>query len=165
MNLHTYTESKGHSPFNWLTALTASVITWSDLQHRAGDWVTCACGNQCSIISRSSNGRPMDPLLAQLGGAEGFYGAISSRDAKLALHYLDLIETHSSHLIADALPEAIRRIKEKKTGLKVRQAREVKELKARHDQEARNLKARHDQEARNLKNEIDIFNKNFPGSV
>lgn len=41
---------------------------FKEIERRAVDWVTCACGNQCSVIPRCSVGRPIDSILAQLGG-------------------------------------------------------------------------------------------------
>jgi hypothetical protein len=152
--MKTYSEVNGQAKFNWREALSAATINWSDLTNRAGGWVTCACGNQCSIIERRFDGQPVDVILSRLSGGYGFYGAVQSRNADLALHFLDLIETHSAKLISKALPEAIRRLKEKKVGLKTRQAREIKDMKARHALEAKTLKT-----------EIEEFNKNFPGSI
>jgi hypothetical protein len=108
MVIKTYSEVEGKEAFDWNKALSAKVIsikTWDELRHKAGDWVTCACGNQCAIIPRSSDtGRPLDELLATLGGGGGdggFYGAIVRRDKEEALHLLKLIELRSAYLIKE----------------------------------------------------------------
>lgn len=41
---------------------------WIRIMNNAMDWVTCACGNQCSIIRRDMDGHPLDSLLLDLGG-------------------------------------------------------------------------------------------------
>ena len=105
MAIKTYSEIWGREAFDWNKALSAKVIsikTWDELRHKAGDWVTCACGNQCAIIPRSESGRPLDELLATLGGKDfGFYGAIVRRDKEEALHLLKLIELRSAYLIKE----------------------------------------------------------------
>lgn len=100
----TYSEDQGKEAFDWKKALSAkriSEITWDELSRRAGDWVTCACGNQCAIIPRHENGEPKDKVLALLGGPQGFYDAIRERDKKYAIELLELIELRSEALIKE----------------------------------------------------------------
>lgn len=67
----TWAEKKGRKPFNWLEALESVTPTQDQtlgiLKAKAGDWPTCACGNQCAILERYVDGEPKDPILAQLG--------------------------------------------------------------------------------------------------
>ena len=98
----TYSEEKGEEVFDWNKALSAKRIsdkTWDELVKKAGDWVTCACGNQCAIIPRNEDGEPKDKVLTLLGGIEGFFGAIRNRDREYAIELLALIETRSEQLI------------------------------------------------------------------
>lgn len=71
--MKTYAEAAGKKPFDWNAALR---ILYSEMTHDkidemamfAGNWVTCACGNQCEIIPRIwSSAIPKDRLLAILG--------------------------------------------------------------------------------------------------
>lgn len=68
---------KGITPVNWIDALTKEQWSWEELKNMeraAGNWVTCACGNQCDIIPRKNwksadddFGQPDDPELYRLG--------------------------------------------------------------------------------------------------
>lgn len=101
-----YIETKGIKPFNWFKALTADKISdkkWEQYESLAGDWVTCACGNQCDIIPRNIEGTPSDNILRKLGGVDGFYGAVSEKDKESALHFLEAIEHRSRYLIKKEL--------------------------------------------------------------
>lgn len=60
-------------------------------------WVTCACGNQCSIIPRYENGAPRDFELSNLGS--NFYINVSERNYEQAEKTLAKIEIRSSELI------------------------------------------------------------------
>ena len=98
----TYSEDQGKEAFDWNKALSVENIsgkTWDELAQKAGDWVTCACGNQCAIIPRYEDGEPKDKVLSLLGSAEGFYGAIKDRDKKYAIELLEMIELRSAVLI------------------------------------------------------------------
>lgn len=108
--MKTYAETRGAAPFNWTQWLTQqeeliksgqplSEPEWEKAIERAADWVTCACGNQCAVIPRGSDGAPTDAVLTKLGGSEGFYKVIQQRNPTAALHYLSLIERHSAYLI------------------------------------------------------------------
>jgi hypothetical protein len=97
-----YSEDKGKEAFDWKKALSAKRISdkkWDELVKKAGDWVTCACGNQCAIIPRYEDGEPKDQILSLLGGLEGFFGAIRNRDKENAIDLLAMIEYRSEILI------------------------------------------------------------------
>ena len=107
----TYTEIREELPFNWLNALKALIENENNpenppdkeyldrLDNLAGDWVTCACGNQCSIIPRNAHGVPEDDNLRRLGYL--FYGQISSGKFKAALETLLQIEERSAQIISE----------------------------------------------------------------
>lgn len=97
--MKTYAEKKGEEKFDWHKALSEKDIDWDFLKKKAVSWVTCACGNQCSIIPRNDDDVPIDATLTRLGGEGGFYGAIKNKNAKLALDLLALIELRSKQLI------------------------------------------------------------------
>lgn len=69
-----YAKTQGERPFNWKRFLLKKRYTWDDLDNaywRATDWVTCACGNQCSIIPRGvqygwSSFQPAAPVDSRL---------------------------------------------------------------------------------------------------
>jgi len=67
--IETYAKSEGEKEFDWNKFLKKEKFTEEDLDNAeslASDWVTCACGNMCSIIPRKA-GRPLDKKLARLG--------------------------------------------------------------------------------------------------
>lgn len=97
--MKSYMEEKTGETFNWYEELKKENPDWETLKKKAGDWVTCACGNQCSIIPRNECGCPHDDVLEHLGGSEGFYGAVVDEDAEEAIHLLDMIEQRSAFLI------------------------------------------------------------------
>lgn len=69
--MKTYAESQGKRAFNWNKFLDKKKFSSKELyaaKLRAKSWVTCACGNQCSILDRDENdGEPRDIELAALG--------------------------------------------------------------------------------------------------
>ncbi len=101
--MKTYAQTRGDKSFNWNKFLNREYISeseWIKAEARAGSWVTCACGNQCSIIPRETNGMPKDKTLSTLGGGDGgFYSAIKNRDVESARHLLHMIELRSAFLI------------------------------------------------------------------
>lgn len=100
--MQTYSETKGKEPFDWNEFLNRENISPNDdvdAYIRAKNWTTCACGNQCSIIPRNSEGKPDDYILQQLGGDNGFYGAVKSKNWDEAKNFLALIEIRSAYLI------------------------------------------------------------------
>lgn len=77
------------------------------LEFKAQDWVTCACGNQCSIIPRDRwNGHPLDPQLFILGG--DFFMHIDNRNYAKAAVTLMEIEARSSELITEIRKEELK---------------------------------------------------------
>jgi hypothetical protein len=100
--MKTYSEEKGETPFNWFEFLSQEYISpsdWENARNRSSEWVTCACGNQCAIIPRESDGEPIDPILKMLGGGSGFHDAIIAKDSEKALEFLITIEERSKYLI------------------------------------------------------------------
>lgn len=74
------------------------------------DWVTCACGNQCSIIPRYEEsdcnyyeGSPKDDLLRELGIQ--FHSDIDDQNWVEAKNTLRAIERRSDELIQDIIKE------------------------------------------------------------
>jgi hypothetical protein len=88
---------------NWPMELTQETPRWPELQALAGNWVSCACGNQCSIIPRreDGDGYPLDRELKNLGMS--FYYAVREREVKRSLEVLNQIETRSAQLIKEIL--------------------------------------------------------------
>jgi hypothetical protein len=68
--MKTYTESRNETPFDWnefLNRKERSDAEWELAHLLSGDWVSCACGNQCDVIPRNDVGKPDDELLSELG--------------------------------------------------------------------------------------------------
>jgi hypothetical protein len=103
--MKTYREEQKGQAFDWNAFLNKKNITedeWYDAVELAKSWVTCACGNQCSIIPRDfTTGSPVDEKLKHLGGGYGFYGAIQNKNKKAAKQFLKKIEKRSTVLIAE----------------------------------------------------------------
>jgi hypothetical protein len=101
--MKTYAETKKKPKFNWYDFLNRAIkgnITESevaDAQDDANNWVTCACGNQCSIIPRDEDGEPWDNTLSDLGS--DFSYEIDDCKWKDALKILNKIEKRSALLI------------------------------------------------------------------
>ena len=70
---------------------------WNRLRVLSGQWVTCACGAQCAIIPRNTEGEPLDWELKQLGLA--FHTAIDLENRSEAFDILMDIETRSIKLM------------------------------------------------------------------
>lgn len=67
---NTYAASCHRKPFDWHAFLRRKTYTEASLRaanDRAGEWVTCACGNQCKVIPRLDDGEPIDDVLSDLG--------------------------------------------------------------------------------------------------
>jgi len=98
--LPTFTEVKGGESFDWnafLTAPTRTAADWRKASRLAENWVTCACGNQCSALPRRATNEPEDYKLKHYGTE--FTDAILAREVEVARFYLDAIETRSSELL------------------------------------------------------------------
>jgi len=68
--MKTYAETKGKAPFDWKAFLEKESYTKDELfyaKELAKNWVTCACGNQCDVIPRGYDGKPLDRRLKKLG--------------------------------------------------------------------------------------------------
>lgn len=71
--MKTYAEENEEEPFDWNQWLEDamqgkhSFADWEEANELAEDWVTCACGNQCKLIPRTSAGEPLDDMLIRLG--------------------------------------------------------------------------------------------------
>lgn len=95
--LPTYTEVQGAQLFDWhafLAKPTHHDDEWHLATNLAGEWVTCACGNQCSAIPRELCGAPQDEQLYELGCA--FARQIMGKDVPAARLTLDFIERRSA---------------------------------------------------------------------
>lgn len=100
--MKTYAEAKGERLFDWNKFLNRARRfdeDWEYARALSNNWVTCACGNQCSIIPRDEDGAPYDKLLGRLG--MDFHAAISIRRRKRALEILKKIEVRSAQLIKE----------------------------------------------------------------
>lgn len=115
--MKTFAETRGEKPFDWNKALREDTISdekWEEMENLAKSWVTCACGNQCSVLERTESGSPKDDILAKLGGDYGFFAAIKARDVEASLHMLSLIEQRSAFLIKRKEREIQEKIEELK---------------------------------------------------
>ncbi len=96
-----YSVTVGEKAFNWRTALKKAISrkqkTSPSLTEKAKSWVTCACGNVCSVIPRYDGGSPKDNRLNNLGCT--FYDDVNEGDFKAALVTLDKIEKRSGELL------------------------------------------------------------------
>jgi hypothetical protein len=66
----TFAEAQNEKPFNWNEFLAKDKFTSDEINAAfwlAKNWTTCACGNQCAVIPRESDGRPKDRILAGFG--------------------------------------------------------------------------------------------------
>jgi hypothetical protein len=103
MSQKTYAEVQSEESFDWRIALKEATERelsddeWEELGEKSNDWVSCACGNMCSIIPRDHVGRPKDEYLAGLG--ETFNDNIDDKDPEEALKTLCEIEKRSEYLI------------------------------------------------------------------
>ena len=98
----TYAEERGETPFDWNEFLSKERTEdeWEAAVHLAGTWVTCAVGNQCSVIKRNAPfGDPEDYILRRLGN--GFYGYIEQKRQKDAIITLRTIDRRSAYLIKE----------------------------------------------------------------
>jgi hypothetical protein len=97
----TFAEVRYEAPFDWNAFLAQPEHTeaeWSHAFRLAGDWVTCACGNQCAVLPREDDGEPLDTVLSDLG--QDFYMSIAWEDAEGAKRILADIELRTAYLLA-----------------------------------------------------------------
>jgi uncharacterized protein YdcH (DUF465 family) len=121
--MKTYAEANNKDKFDWNNFLDARIseqpkgITCCDQMsptevkkakqefkkeiNMAGEWVTCACGNQCNILERDNSGEPIDDELAELGS--DFFYEVESLDWKSAKKTLKDIEKRSAKLINEKI--------------------------------------------------------------
>ena len=100
--LPSFAESRNKDAFDWWDALNnPEKYGIRLLDDMASNWVTCACGNQCSLIPRDRFGAPVDGYLAGLGSI--FCYNIYAREWEMAKDTLQKIEMRSAALIADIL--------------------------------------------------------------
>ena len=102
--METYAEKNGEEKFDWYYVLKAKIEdlpTYSnkELSEKSISWITCACGNQCSVIERYDSGIPKDKVLYTLG--KNFNDYINKQQWKKAKKCLDKIEKQASKLIAE----------------------------------------------------------------
>ncbi|WP_114752340.1 hypothetical protein [Pleomorphovibrio marinus] len=103
--MQTYCEQEKGTPFDWNEFLERAIR--GEVSKRecvvatniAGDWVTCACGNQCSIIPRDVFGCPLDPLLDVQGKV--FLTLIGLEKWEKAKETLLKIEKRSEEIIKE----------------------------------------------------------------
>ena len=88
--------------WNQVLSIPENKITddmWEQMRRNSQDWVTCACGNQCSIIPRDEFGAPLDFTLRYHG--KDFYTSINQRNIEEAKIHLKRIEEISSKIIQE----------------------------------------------------------------
>ena len=104
----TYTEKNNEKPFDWNAFLNKKEITqeeWENASELSSQWVTCACGNQCSSIPRyglfemygSREGMPKDDILRALGIE--FDELIRLQNIGLSKLLLSKIEQRSAYIL------------------------------------------------------------------
>jgi len=80
------------------------------------EWVTCACGNQCELVPRDTDGAPFDSLLHRLG--QEFPRRISDFEIIEAEFTLRKIEKRSIEVLRAKKRELTKTIREAKRELK-----------------------------------------------
>ncbi|WP_396190254.1 hypothetical protein [Flavobacterium sp.] len=94
----------GRNHFSWWLAIKKIESEYNSIFHAqlielSSSWVTCACGNQCSVIPRYKKGEPRDTHLSQQG--YNFFLAIQTQDWAWAKACLYLIEVRAIELIKE----------------------------------------------------------------
>jgi hypothetical protein len=117
--MKTYMEEQQGESFDWNKFLENAIRrkspmdsdTLDDVIDRSQNWVTCACGNQCSIIPRhkdddyEDDDAPIDEELNQLGVQ--FYECVKDQYWVEAKMTLKDIEARSATLIHEILQKSI----------------------------------------------------------
>lgn len=104
-----YSQSKAQEAINWHLvverALTGDLTDDEQIAYTsyAANWVTCAVGNQCQIIPRTTGAWPEDDRLYYLG--TGFSNAFRDGEYGYAKRILGVIEWRSSQLIGRIIRE------------------------------------------------------------
>lgn len=104
-----YAKTCGKPEIDWKAELNKDLTEegWARLYSLAKSWDTCATGQLPAIIPRygkSDNGQegsPRDEILANLGSVRGVCGAVSNKNAKLALYYVGALELRAKYLIEE----------------------------------------------------------------
>lgn len=92
---------------NWLVLLTdlangtlkPTYTERTQIADAAQDWPSCACGQLCSILPRTTEGAPKDQTLYSLG--LDFYNEVEDGDYYAALRSFKAIEAHSTKLVKE----------------------------------------------------------------
>lgn len=104
MAKQSYSEWNGQGKFNWNEFLSKEIFTENELISAvalAKNWVTCACGNQCSVIPRMAGGCPEDYELTQLGYS--FHNAIVGIRHAIAFEQSGELERQNAKEILKAI--------------------------------------------------------------
>lgn len=103
--MKTYAEKELKKPYNWNKMLELAMqgkargAVRIHMNNMAGNWVTCACGNQCDIIPRDVDGVPEDEKLDSLGMR--FLEEVLDMEWTEAKKTLRQIELRSAQLIKE----------------------------------------------------------------
>lgn len=101
-NFIPYSVVQTGSYFDWnyfLNKTRRTSAEWTDASQVAGNFVTCACGNQCFKIPRDSEGVPEDEILGEL--AVEFSFRITGSRRKRALETITKIEKRASEILIE----------------------------------------------------------------
>lgn len=110
----TYAESRDEAPFNWNIFLQQAIKTrgksvdektFLKVSALSESWVTCACGNQCSILDRDYDGEPCDKTLYNEGMK--FMDNVQDKEWGKAKLTLARIEKRSAKLIEEKLQKEV----------------------------------------------------------
>lgn len=110
-----YAKTMKMKPFDWNDFLDRAIKKkpkykeWNKAVKLSSDWITCACGNQCDIIDRESDGEPTDEELSILG--MDFHHCINAGYWEDAKETLKEIEKRSAKLIKEKINESIKILK------------------------------------------------------
>lgn len=89
--------------WNWYEALAEKPAAGSMLHQvmrvLSNCWITCACGQQCRALPRSTSGAPKDSLLLALG--HRFVVDVRKADWDTAADTLGQIEARTAQLLAE----------------------------------------------------------------
>ena len=121
--MKTYAEKMNKKPFDWVAYLNRQIKEKRNVEKEennrnspwweeykkiiklSGSWVTCACGNQCSILDRNNADEPEDHELYSLGVE--FNDVIEIGEWQEAKKVLAMIEKRSAKLIQEKIKNSI----------------------------------------------------------